>query len=356
MKIDFVINSLVPGGAEKVLILLANYFDEKGHEVTIITFNEPEIFKPNKTIKRVRLHHGKIKNHMIRSYLNLIGHYSKKSRRPDILMSYMIHTNLIATLVSRFYKIKLIAAEHTNHLSATDFIGRFTRKYAYKYVNALTVLTKFDRDFYESFGVKAFLMPNPSTFSIFYEEKRNREKVILAVSVLDKYHIKGFDNLIELIAPILKKHKDWKLKLVGGGTKGTNYIKELCLKNGIENSVIFVGYSDNVAEIMQKSEIYIMTSRREGLPMVLIEAMSQGMTCISYNCTTGPSEIINHDHNGILVEDQNHELMAVELEKLIVDEEKRELLAQNATKSLDRFEIEKIYKDYMIIFDKLIHG
>ena len=353
MKIDFVVNSLASGGAERVLVILADHFKVKGHNVSIITFNEPDVWQPRKDIKRIRLHHGTIKNHMVRSLKNLAQYYYFKKNRPDVLISFMIHTNLIGTIISKLYGIKLIASEHNNHLEETDYIGRITRKYAYKYSNALTVLTSFDKAFYEQRNVNAFVMPNPCSFNVFKENSRDRNKTILAVGALNRYHHKGFDNLIKLIGPVLADHPSWKLKIVGGGDEGTQYLKNLVKKENLEDKVVFEGFSNEVSKIMRDSEIYIMTSRFEGLPMVLLEAMSQGMACISYDCISGPSEIITHNVNGILVEDQNMELMSIELDKLIKNPKKRIELARQGINSLDRYKIENIYSKYIEIFEAL---
>jgi GalNAc-alpha-(1->4)-GalNAc-alpha-(1->3)-diNAcBac-PP-undecaprenol alpha-1,4-N-acetyl-D-galactosaminyltransferase len=354
MKIDFLVNSLVPGGAERVLVLLANHFEEQGQDVTIITFQDNEVWTPNKTIKRVKLHQGRIKNQMIRSTKVLAQYYYKKNNRPDILISFMTTTNLIGVLVARLYGIKIIASEHNNHLKEIDSIGNFTRNYAYRYANALTVLTAFDEKFYKNRKVNVSVMPNPCTFDIYKESQRNRRKIILAVGFLDRYHHKGFDNLIPLIAPVLKRHNDWSLKLVGGGSKGMKLLKGLTKEHNIENQVIFEGFSKEVSRIMKESDIYIMSSRFEGLPMVLLEAMSQGMACISFDCITGPSEIINHNVNGILIEDQNLEAMSAALEKLINNPEKRLELAKQSINSLDRFNIDTIYKKYLNIFESIL--
>ena len=350
MKLDFLVNSLVAGGAERVLILLANYFDQKGHEVRIITFNEPEVFSANESIERIRLHHGKIKNHMIRSTKNLFGFYSKKSNRPDILLPFMTETNLIGIIVGRYYKIKVVAAEHNNHLKKIGWIGNFTRNQGYKYTNALTVLTGFDETFYKAKKVNVSVMPNPSTFPIYKEESRNRDKTIITVGDLNRYHHKGFDNMIPIVAPVLKNNPDWKLRMVGSGDDGMKLLKALVNEHDIADQVIFEGYSNKVAELMREAEIYLMTSRFEGLPMVLLEAMSQGMACISFDCTTGPSDIITHNVDGIIVEDQNFEAMTTQLDALVKDSDLRLKLSKEAIKALDRYKIEAIYQNYMDIF------
>jgi len=354
MKIDFLVDSLVPGGAERVLVLLADYFKTQEQDVTIITFNDIEVWKPNKDVKRVKLFDGRFKNHMLRSIDNIGRYYYKKKNRPDVLISFMTRTNLIGILVAKMYGIKVIASEHNNHLKEIDCIGDFTRKYAYRFANALTVLTAFDEKYYSKRKVNTYVMPNPCTFDIYDETSRNRKKIILAVGALNRYHHKGFDNLIPLITPVLKNNPEWTLKIVGGGSEGMKLLKDLTKKYQIEDLVIFEGFSSNVSEIMKESEIYIMPSRFEGLPMVLLEAMSQGMACISFDCVTGPSEIIDHNINGILVEDQNLDAMSTELEKLINDPKKRLEFAKQGIKSLDRYKIDSIYKKYLNIFENIL--
>ena len=354
MKIDFIVNSLVAGGAERVLILLANHFDEKGHDVSIITFNEPEVFSANSTVKRVRLHGGRYKNHTIRSIRNLQKLYAKKENRPDIMMPFMTQTNFIGALVGKIYGIKVVSAEHNNHLRETNLIGSLARKYMYRISDALTVLTSFDKNYYESKGVNVHVMPNPCTFEIFKEESRTRKNVILAVGDLNRYYHKGFDNLIPLIAPILKENKDWILKFVGGGEEGTKLLKELSETHKISNQIIFEGYSTKVGDIMSQSEIYVLSSRTEGLPMVLIEAFSKGMACIAFDCVTGPSEIIDHNVNGLLIEDQNFDAMAEGINTLIKDKELRLRLAEKGANSLERFKIDTIYNKYLDIFESIM--
>src|SRR5690606_14756579 len=188
MKIHFIINSLGIGGAERVMILLANYFAKKNHEVAIITFNEPEEFKPNDNVIRIRLHGGNIKNHTLRSIKNLFNQYHDKDNRPDVIIPFMTRSNFIGIIVGKRYGIKTISSEHINHLDKTDFIGNLTRKYLYKFSDVLTVLTDFDKKFYKKRGVQVEVMPNPSTFNIYKEQIRDRKKIVLAIGNLNRYY------------------------------------------------------------------------------------------------------------------------------------------------------------------------
>tara|TARA_R110000744_G_scaffold181104_1_gene300210 strand:+ start:3974 stop:5050 length:1077 start_codon:yes stop_codon:yes gene_type:complete len=355
MKIDFISVSLSGGGAERVLTLLANHFVEKGYDVKIITFNEGDAFILDSKINRVKLHHGKITNHKIRSLKNLTSYYYHKNNRPDVIISFLTHINLISILVAKLYRIKIIASEHNSFLRVQDpkFLTHITRTFLYPQANFLTVLTNFDIPYYKKKKINVVVMPNPCTFKIQTDLDLRREKIILAVGSLDRYHHKGFDNLLKLIAPILKNHNDWTLQIVGGGSKGFEHLKKLTFKYNIIDQVQFTGFRKDVNILMQKSEIFILPSRFEGLPMVLLEALSQGLACVAYDCKTGPSDIIEHGKNGILVEDQNIQIMQQELKKLINNPTLRKELRINGVKSLDKFSIENIGKSWEGLFNEL---
>jgi glycosyltransferase involved in cell wall biosynthesis len=363
MKIHLIISSLNGGGAERVLLLLASGFvNINKYEVSVITLNNGnEYYIANEDFKIIDLSYGNFPNHTIRSGINLLKFYRNKKNRPDIIVSFITLTNLITIPIAKWYAIKIIAAEHINHLnlSGPDFLSNFTKKILYRKADLLTVLTAFDINYYKKHGANVMVMPNPCTFKpidLKKEQFNSREKTILAVGNLDRYHHKGLDNLIPLVAPILKTNLDWKLKIVGGGEKGLIFLTKIVKQHNLENQIIFTGFQNNISEIMLKSSIFILPSRFEGLPMVLLEAMSQGMACIAYDCKTGPSDIITNNQNGILVSDQNTEEMGKNLLKLMKDDALRYSLSENGVKSLERYNINKIMKDYEIIIDKIINS
>jgi GalNAc-alpha-(1->4)-GalNAc-alpha-(1->3)-diNAcBac-PP-undecaprenol alpha-1,4-N-acetyl-D-galactosaminyltransferase len=107
--------------------------------------------------------------------------------------------------------------------------------------------------------------------------------------------------------------------------------------------------------LMQDSEIFILSSRFEGLPMVLLEAMTQGMACIAFDCITGPSEMIVNNENGLLINDQDMDAMKNGLIKLMEDDSLRRKLAHSATKDLDRYSIENISKLWEDLFQEVMN-
>lgn len=342
MQIDFTISSLRSGGGERVLVKIANNLAKRGYKVRIITFNEPTEYEIHSKIAIIKLYPNSfVKNQTFRYIHEIYKFYKNKKNRPDAVISFMTQTSLSVILVAKLLGIKVIASEHTSHIrtSTNKKVVNFTRKYIYRLADYVTILTKFDLSFYKKHSVNAVIMPNPCSFKKKTKPKQNRDKIILAVGGLHKYDIKGFDNLLPIVQPILQKHKDWKLMIVGESEiSGHQFLKDLAKKLQIENQVVFTGLRKDIKDIMSNSEIFVLSSRNEGLPMVLIEAMSQNMCCVAFDCVSGPSDIITHNVNGILVENQNMIEMTTILMQLVENPQQRINLASQAHTITEKFD------------------
>lgn len=350
MKVDFIIGHLGKGGAQRVMATLSSHFLKMGHQVRIITFDEnPDGYQIQENIGRIRLTQKITSNIKFNRFYGLYKFYKKKNQRPDIAISFLTFTNLISILACYLRRVPIIASEHNNHTHTPNpkWLLNITWSYVYRLAKYVTVLTDFDIDFFRTRKAKVVVMPNPSSFDIIPSNMHTRDKIVLAVGSLNRIHHKGFDNLIKLMGTVLPKHPDWKLQIVGGGEQtNLNLLKNLVEDENIENQIEFLGFRDDVSELMRKSSIYILPSRFEGLPMVLLEAMSQGMACIAFDCVTGPSNMISQEMNGILVADQNIEQMIEQLDILILNKEKRIQLGTNAMHSLGDYSIERIYEKW----------
>ncbi|MGJ5643138.1 glycosyltransferase family 4 protein [Formosa sp. S-31] len=361
MKIHFIISTLKGGGAERVLSILASEFAKiNTYEINVITLNEhKDFYTLHPSVKRISMDFGKIPNHTVKAFFNLSKYYSNKKNRPDLIISFMTLINLITIPIAKFYSIPIIAEEHNSHLRSfknREFLSKLTKKHLYKRANFLTVLTKFDVPYYTNFGANVVVMPNPCSFPpIKAQEAMDRDKTILAVGNLDRYHHKGFDNLIKFIEPILKSNPEWQLKIVGSGTNGLTILTALVQEHELSNQITFTGFISDISKLMQSSSIFILSSRFEGLPMVLLEAMSQGMACIAYDCKTGPSDIITHKYNGILISNQNASEMQKELQNLIDNKNLRLTIGCNGLKSLKKYHINTIIKNYEELFNKILN-
>ncbi|MCH5598725.1 glycosyltransferase [Niabella ginsengisoli] len=168
---------------------------------------------------------------------------------------------------------------------------------------------------------------------------------------MDRWQGKGFDTLIKIWGKIASLYPDWTLDILGGGKDANfNYLQGLAYENNVSNRVQFLGRKENVAEILKNSSVFVLSSRYEGLPMALIEAMSQGCACISFDCPSGPKEIITNNKSGLLVRDQDINGMKEALISVIENENLRESLSLAAKKEVQKFDPDTIVNEWEKLF------
>jgi glycosyltransferase involved in cell wall biosynthesis len=147
---------------------------------------------------------------------------------------------------------------------------------------------------------------------------------------------KGYDFLIPAFAPVAAAHPDWELKLCGRG-KDTEKLRALIAEHGLEDRVILDGPTDDVPGEMAQASIYALSSRFEGFPLVLIEAMSKGMACVAADCPTGPADIVDDHRNGLLVPARDVEALSAALMEMVSDEDLRRRCGDAAVETAERF-------------------
>ena len=158
--------------------------------------------------------------------------------------------------------------------------------------------------------------------------------------------------MLEAWKIVINKRNDWVLKLVGEGEQKKVLIEQ-CKMLGIEKTVIFKETTKNMMEEYRNASMFLMTSRYEGLPMVLLEAISFGVPCVSFNCPHGPADIIKNGENGILVENESIEEFANAILKLIDDEDLRKKMGKAAIESSKDYLPERIMPQWIDLFNKL---
>jgi len=357
MKIDLIIGSLQSGGAERVVSKIGEYLANHNYQVRIITFRKEDAYSLDEKIERLRFHKNLLLFNytLVRAFFHLLHFYRKEENRPDIINSHIDVMGLTTIPIAKLYKIKVIASEHMNHHSNKKTFPRLLLwDFWYKYADAITILTKFDLEYFSKRNKNVVVIPNPSSFLPIPKNNTNRENVVLAIGSLDRFHHKGFDNLLDIIHIIKSELNDWKFVVVGEGETGKDFLKEKIKHLDIEKYVIFTGFRNDIDELLRKSSIFILPSRFEGLPMALIEATSQGIACISYDCISGPSDILVHNETGLLIENQNKVQMAENLKKLLQNKALRVRLGDNAIESSKIFSLNKVGEKWEKLFAQVI--
>jgi len=345
------------GGAERVMSVLTNEFVRREHQVYLATnCDQPFAYSLHPAIQCISLYpraYGQ-KSRLFRPF------YLLKSIRsiavnvhPDVIVSFMYDMTSYVLPAVWGLSIPVVASEHTTYdreMSLSDKIKRF---YINDWAARVTILTWHDYHFLGKRLPGKVVLPNPLTFDIHLGLKEKRRN-ILAIGRLDGWYVKGFDNLIKIWAGIAHFYPDWKLEFVGEGSEQSRgYLTKLVKQYNIEESVRFLNFRKDIDKLMQESSVFVLSSRNEGFPMCLIEAMSQGMACVSFNCISGPDEIITPDVSGLLVPDQDLVEMRKALCRVIEGTEIREELSQNAIHEVERFSKEKIVSLWENLFKEV---
>jgi glycosyltransferase involved in cell wall biosynthesis len=152
---------------------------------------------------------------------------------------------------------------------------------------------------------------------------------------------KGFDRLLPVWAKVAPEHPDWELKIWGGG-KGIGKLRRQAEELGIADSTHVMGFTSKLHDEFSDSSLYVMSSRKEGFPMVLLEAMSVGLPVVSYDCPTGPRDIIREGVDGYVVPDGDGDALAAALARLMDDPEARKRFGAAAVEGAARYDIATI--------------
>ena len=191
------------------------------------------------------------------------------------------------------------------------------------------------------------VMPNPLSFPALSKETflqhDDERKNILVCGSLDRHINKGFDDMIANFHQIAYKYPDCDLDILGGGSEESiEHLKGIIKEHNMEERIHLLGYSKRVDEEMLRHKYFVLCSKTEGLPMALMEAMAMGCACISFNCISGPDEIINDGEDGILVKDQDFNELNKKLGWLIENDDRRNEMARRAIQNIQRFSLQNI--------------
>lgn len=346
MKIFLVIPTLKQGGAERVMSELANQFAQKDnlkvHLVLLAKSND--FYKVDDTVIIHRLgFENKSKLNKIFSELATFKNLRKllKTHKPDAVLSFMEKYNSFTILTAAFLGLQVFVSDRSNPLKKVPQTTEILRKFTYKYATGIIAQTQFAKDVLaaKTKNKNIRVIPNPVKEIQNYPDIA-KEKLILNVGRLVPE--KGQKYLIEAFSKINEK-ADWRVVILGDGPLRSE-LEEQVNALGLSNQVLLLGAVNNVDEWLAKASIFVFPSISEGFPNALAEAMSAGLPCVSFDCKTGPRDLIENYKNGILVEEKNVEELANSLQKLIDDPILRLRLGTQAIVIKEHLSSDKIAK------------
>jgi len=377
MKILYALESVnLAEGFDRVIIEKANYFAEHGYD-TIICVTSHALAEPYFPIsEKVRVvdlgldfHQQYGHNLAYRAYIyfTLMHRYKKAMKhllaeeKPDIVITSLgREIDFIADMQDGSVKI---GESHIAKGFARNFhlmeqrggiyrlIARHWRRKlerAVRKLDALVLLTQHDADSWAGL-TRTEIIPNSMPF--FPEQASSCEnKQVIFVGRFSEQ--KGLNYLIKTWEGVYKKHKDWTLHMYGEGEQKA-ILLDLIEKADLTDAVVVHEPTRQIMEKYQESSIFLLTSRFEGLPMVLIEAQACGLPIVSFNCPWGPADIIKNGEDGFLVEYLNTDEAAHRVCQLIENDELRKRMGRQARINVQRYRRDKVMKRWTDLFESL---
>ena len=364
MTIAIYIHALGVGGAERVAVHLANHWTSLGFQVVMITNAKLSSYpyELNEAVVHECLGvHGSSHNlaKAIFSNFNRIVLLRSviKKHKIEKIVSFSFTANVVLAIarigISGLYAIG--SERNYPPREVKSKLWNNLRRYSYRALDVVTVQTEKTKKWVESntSAKKVLTIPNPVVYPLPISHSKESpdfpkvspdlldgRRFVLAVGRMETQ--KQFGHLLEAFALLAGDFVGWDLVIVGDGYRRVE-LEEQVLTLGIETRVCFPGKVGNIASWYARADVFVLCSQFEGFPNVLLEAMAHGLPVSSYDCDTGPADLIINNVNGLLVDPDNIELLSESIRRLIVEDSFREFLAKNATDVRDKFSASTVF-------------
>ncbi len=362
MNICFVIYSLAGGGAERVMATLANAWATKGWKVTLLTFAGPAV-KPAYTLdSRVRLHQlgllGPGQSKLNSLWRNLHNLWTLRKAvaacRPDCVISFMDVVNLF-TLVATFgLRYRVLVSERVDpSCHPIHPLWRKVRPLLYRLAAAVVAQTaRAAVALGPTLAARTVIIPNPVCLPQVLPSRSPETRIVALGRLVPQ---KGFDLLLQAFARLGPQWDAWTLRIYGEGPQRVE-LEALIGNLGLHQRVELVGWTDAPGEVLRQADVFVLSSRYEGFPNVLVEAMACGVPVIAFDCPSGPAEIIHTGEDGILVPAGDVATLADALENLMSDQRERQRLSENARRAVARFALPTILEQWETLVTNALRG
>ena len=350
-KICLIVDSLSSGGAERSAALLSLELDKLDYQVSIICLRNEITYAFKGELYNLGLNDSKIKlSKQVSKYLKFKNAYSDANAdfyidfrmRNRYLLESLLHTFVfdISKMIFTIHSFEIFYHIPKNKW----FYNQYSKAYAIVGVSN-TIIQRMQ---------KLFPFNNLNCISNFYQKNtpnsyNSRLEIatpfILAVGRLDN-STKQFDKLIEAYSNSILVEDKIPLYIIGEG-KDRGVLEQQIHEKGLVSYVHLLGFKSNVKQYMKSAKIVVMSSSVEGFPMVLLEALTAGTPVVSFDCPSGPSELIIDGENGLLVENQNFEALISAMNKMHTDQALYRHCKSKTLSSIQAFSKEKVMLEWI---------
>jgi GalNAc-alpha-(1->4)-GalNAc-alpha-(1->3)-diNAcBac-PP-undecaprenol alpha-1,4-N-acetyl-D-galactosaminyltransferase len=348
----FVVSSLGGGGAEKIAVLMANFWAERGEEVSFILFanaSEPHAYTLHSSINVVYLNKRGDSRGRIQGLFNAASRVralrqALKKIRPAVVIPFLDRTNICAVLAAWGLSIPTVITEHNVPSQNTlPFPWEPLRRYTYPRASRLVVLTEETQKYYlERWKLESIIIPNPvAPAPLLPTYTPQSPPRIVALGRLEP--VKGFTTLIQCMKRVHLALPLLHLEIWGEGSQRA-HLESLSKSLNLEECISLKGRTNDVYAPLSRSDLLILTSHHEAFPNVILEAFTAGVPVVALDCPSGPRAIIDSDKNGALIAPDHVELLADKIIELINDPLRRTQMSAAAKEKSKTYELVSIMR------------
>ena len=361
-KLIIFMPSIEGGGVEKNLFLVSNYLSKKIDHVALITISKKYKKKFNSSIE----------------FISLVSNYwDKLSRRKKYFLSifllmreilknkniivFAFQANIYCIIICKLFSVKVIARSNSAPAGwSSSILKRLIFKFCLNLADKVMVNSiQFKRDLKKEFGVNAICIYNPLNHDeVITKSKKNSKKIFTNKKKLKILNIGRFteqkDQLTLLKAlNLIKKDISFQAIIIGRG-KLHNDLIEYINKNKLNDCIKIIDFVENPFPLLKQTELFILSSRYEGLPNVLLEALSLKKFIISSNCPTGPKEILLNGNGGLLFKVGDYKQLAKKISYYQNNKNKCKKLLNHSIQNIKRFDYKTNMQKYLFLIKKFI--
>ncbi len=355
------------GGAERSAVLLAHALLARGHDITLLTLSgtSSDFFPVDPAIRRVGLDLmgenrglGKIwaTVQRIRAIRRML-----RTLEADLAIAFMTQESILTILAGLGLRTRVIASERSNpNRDPQPALWRFLRRHVYRFADLHVVQTQVMAEWLrtQTRVTRSVVIANPVVLPLPENAPRvapadvvpDSVGVILAVGSVP--YVKGFDLLVRSFIGGASDMPNWHLVIAGMGdldqqNDGSfDAVMQEADKVGLASRIHLIGRCGNLGDWYRRADVFVLSSRYEGMPNVLLEAMAHGVASAAFDCPTGPAEIIQNDENGILIPAEDVPALTNALRDLAANEAARRRLGTQAMQVLQNHGVAHIMQEW----------
>lgn len=359
------IPSMVGGGAERVTANLANHWAARGWKITLVTLASPslDVYDLHPAVDRIALHlAGASGGVLVGLWQNLrrVRALRRLLRRlqPDVALAMMTDANVLLAMAAKGVGVRAVGSEHVHPPQyPLGWVWERLRRHTYGGLYALTALTEESAQWLRQHtnARRVVVIPNavpwPLPVGLPAVEPtsilRAGRHLLLAVGRMEPQ--KGFDLLLEAFARLASSYPSWDLVVLGDGAQRANLEQQLH-GLGLAGRVWLPGRVGNIGSWYEHADLYVLSSRFEGFGNTLGEAMAHGVPVVSFDCESGPHDIVRHDVDGILVPPGDLRGLGDAMARLMGDAELRRRFGERARETRERFSLQRVAAAWETLF------